>query len=182
MAFTSTSDIQPNVTIEGINALNIDLGQEFLVTSTVGEGKVQGGPDPHSIAVSNPTDASNLICGISQVVTGSSVAVPLCALPLLTNYTDLMEPVEIVAFMFASNEYNNGAAIMQAFSAGVTLDLTGAPNNAGSITYDLANGGWAQNGSVTTTQIALSDSLIPLLILPPAAAGAKAKQAKKMLA
>ena len=92
----------------------------------------------------------------------------MCAFNLYGNSLDVIAPIEMVLFMFASDQINTGTVIEKAFSQGLLIDLTGAPNNTRTVSFDI-NKGWEWGGERWATKVPPSSKLIPLLIQNSAA-------------
>jgi hypothetical protein len=161
-AYTSRSDIIPNGQIEASYATDINLGQMLNVVAGGTGAVVDGGPST-AISVNNTT-ATPFTCGISEMTGGT--AKPLCAFPLYGNQMDVMAPIEKVLLMFSTTPVNTGTVIEQAYSSGIFIDLTSAPQR--NVAFDI-NNGWDWGGFAWAKQIAPNSNLVPLLIETPTA-------------
>jgi len=97
--------------------------------------------------------------GINQIVDGKPQA--LCAVPLYGGNLDTFMPINKVLFMFASDSHTTGTVIVQAFTQGILVDLTGVQSR--DLTYDL-NNGWGPTDQVWAKLIPANSTLTPLLI------------------
>jgi hypothetical protein len=162
-AYTMVStQIGPNTTVTADNPYSIDLGGVLTVETPLGTGGVTIGGDPGAITILNNT-STPFICGITQMVNGQQS--PLCAFPLFGNNEDLIEPVEKVFLMFATNTVDTGTVLERSFSQGVLIDLTGV--GARQVSYDL-NAGWSAESAPWAQICNPNANLVGLLIEPAA--------------
>jgi hypothetical protein len=157
-AYISVQDIPAQGTVIDASATeNIDLSQTMNVTkngvtSVLATGKAG--------AISVVSDLGHQwTTGINQIV--NNVAQPLCAVPLYGGNLDTFTPIEKVLFMFATEPYTTGTVIVQAFSQGILVDLTGVQSR--DLTYDL-NNGWGPTNQVWAKLVPVTSDLTPLLI------------------
>ncbi len=161
-AYTTSGQIVPGGRISATNAYDIGLDQTLNVTGTDGTGSVntQKGTSA-AISIDNLT-TTQFTTGISQTQPDGTVS-PMCAFNLFGKHLDLVAPVEKVLLMFSSVPVHTGTVIEQAYSSGLSIDLTG--ENARAVGYDI-NAGWDCNGETWGTQVAPQANLVPMLILP----------------
>lgn len=161
-AYTSRTEIRPNTRIVASASYAIDLDQTLNVNSTAGTGSVdtQSGV-PGAISINNTTNAP-FTCGISQTDPNGNVS-SMCAFNLYGLNLDVIAPIEQVLFMFATAQINTGTVIEKAFTSGLIVDLTGAPQNTREVKYEI-NNGWSWSGEPWGKQVAPNASLVPLLI------------------
>lgn len=157
-AYISSQDIPAQGTkIKASSTEDIDLGQTMNVTkngvtSVVATGKAG--------AISVVAElGKQWTTGINQLVEGK--AQPLCAVPLFGGNLDTFTPIEKVLFMFATEPYTTGTVIVQAFSQGILVDLTGVQSR--DLTYDL-NNGWGPTNQVWAKLVPVTSDITPLLI------------------
>lgn len=157
-AYISTQDIPAQGTvIDASSTEDIDLGQTMNVT--------QNGVT--SVVATGTAGAISVIAelgkqwttGINQIVDGT--ARPLCAAPLFGGNLDTFKPIQKVLFMFATEPYTTGTVIVQAFSQGIIVDLTGVQSR--DLTYDL-NNGWGPTNQVWATLVPVTSDITPLVI------------------
>lgn len=161
-AYTSRTEVKPNTKIVAAASYQIDLRQTLNVASSSGTGAVdtQNGTDG-AISIYNETN-TQFTCGISQTDPNGNVS-PMCAFDLYGLGLDVIAPIEQVLFMFATDQINTGTVIEKAFSPGLIVDVTGAPANTRSISYEI-NNGWSWGGEPWGKQVRANESLSPLLI------------------
>lgn len=160
-AYTSTQSMSGDVTISASFTTPIDLGQTLNITSSTGIGAVSSGGVPTAISISN-TSGTPFTCGLSQSEGGSTPS-PLCAFPLFGQGMDVIQPIEKVLLTFATQPLNTGTVIEQAFAPGYLIDMTGAPGNSRTVSFDI-NMGWSNGSAVWATQVPPNANLVPLLI------------------
>ena len=85
----------------------------------------------------------------------------MCAFPLHGLMLDVIEPIEKVMFMFATNTQNTGTVIYKSYSSGVMIDLTQSQTRAVNFGIDA---GWTWGTGTWAKQYPPSTSLVPLLI------------------
>jgi hypothetical protein len=134
------TDIQNGVVIEANNTVSIDLGQTFTVDTTKGTGTFSKEGVKGSISIGNAI-ATKFTCGVSQPSSADSTPTPTCVFPLHGNAGDVLTPIEKVLLLFATEATSTGTVIEQAFSAGILIDLTGAPDNKREVSYKI-DVGW----------------------------------------
>lgn len=159
-AYTSKTDISPNVLIVDSNSYPISLGNTLNITSSTGIGSVDTSQGtPGAINIHNQT-STQFTTGISQKLDDGSVN-PLCAFPLFGNMLDVIAPIEKVVLMFSTTPVNTGSVIEQSFSPAILVDLTG--ENSRTVSFDI-NNGWSWGGAPWGQNISASTSLVPFLI------------------
>lgn len=160
-AYTSRSEIKPNVRIDSSASYDADLGQTLQVTGTGGTGVVVQGGTPGAITIANMTQPpTDFTCGISQQ-RGAGEMSQLCAFPLYGTGTDVMAPVEKVLLMFATQQVDTGTVIYKAYSQGILIDLTGTTERE--VSYDITQG-WSWSGAAWAQKIQVNADLSPLLL------------------
>lgn len=157
-AYISDQDIPAQGTVVKASAsADIDLGQTMNVTKNGVLSVVTTGL---AGAISVVADlGKQWTTGINQVVDGNPQ--PLCAVPLFGGNLDTFKPIEKVLFMFATEPYTTGTVIVQAFSQGILVDLTGVQSRT--LTYDL-NNGWGPTNQVWAKLVPVTSDITPLLI------------------
>jgi hypothetical protein len=160
-AYTSSTEIQPGVTIDASFFANIDLGQLLTVDNDTGTGTVTNSGWPGIISIYNKTNVE-FTCGIQQGANGAD-GQPMCAFPLFGLYKDVIAPIEKVLLMFATQTVNAGTVIEKAYGPGLLIDLTGAPGNTRQVTYS-ENFGWDWGGDTWGSATEPDQNLVPLLI------------------
>lgn len=160
-AYTSLqTTLADNTQILASATYPIDFSNTLKVTSPTGTGEVVTTGIRTAIQIQNMTD-TQFTCGIAQ--TSSSGQNILCAVPLFGNNIDVIQPIETVLLTFATQAVNTGTVIYQAFAPAILIDMTGAPNNTRTVSYDI-NRNWKGNTQAWTTQYPASTQLAPLLI------------------
>ena len=159
-AYTSRSDSITNGHVEASYATDINLGQMLNVVAG-GTGAVVGGGPSTAISIKNTTKTP-FTCGISEMTGGK--AKPLCAFPLYGLQMDVMAPIEKVLLMFSTTAINTGTVIEKAYSSGIFIDLTSAPQR--DVVFDI-NNGWDWGGFAWAEQIDPNSNLVPLLVEKP---------------
>jgi hypothetical protein len=161
-AYTSTSvalDAKTKITASA--SYRIELGQILKVTSTAGTGNVETQGHAGVISILN-TVSKEFNCGISQQ---TDVGIkPLCAVPLSGNDEDRIEPIERVLLSFATEPVDLGTVIVQAFSQGILIDMTGATGNQRDVTYD-KDAGWSWGTGTWAQTISADENIVQYLIL-----------------
>ena len=151
------TQIDPTTEIVASNSADIDLGQTMTISTTGVLDVKKEGPENHISVIAS--QGQSWTTGLSQFVDG--IAKPLCAVPILSGFLDRFTPIEKVLFMFATAPYTAGTVIVQAFSPGILVDLTGTSNR--SITYNIQDG-WGPTTETWADNIPVNSSLTPLLI------------------
>lgn len=163
-AYVSNSGIVPGGTISNPTSYDAGLGDELVITSPSGLGAVQGGGTPGAISIYDSTTSPFGSCGIAQSPTlgGSQPqAAPICAFPLNGNNMVVIEPIEQIFLMFATEQVNTGTVIEQSFGPGMTVDLT--LENSRSVSYDI-NEGWSWGGGIWGQSFQPGTDLVSLLV------------------
>jgi hypothetical protein len=159
-AYTSTEEIRNNVTITAAASYAIDLKQTLNVTHESGTGEVDTEKGTAgAISIHNRID-TEFTCGISQKEDSGGTR-PICAFPLYGGNLDVIAPIEKVFLMFSTRPVNTGTVVMQAYSRGVLIDLTGVTSRA--VQYDI-NTGWSAGGASWAKKYDADANLVPLLI------------------
>jgi hypothetical protein len=165
-AYTSNSEVIPGGTISVTNSYGITFDQTLNVGTVNGEGNVVSGGTEGAISIYNMT-STPMVCGIGQIpqVAGSQPvdAAPICAFPLFGQNMDVVQPIEQVFLMFATEAVNTGAVVEQSFGPGIGIDLTG--ENSRTVNYDI-NAGWSWQpaGASWAQAYPPSTNLVPLLV------------------
>jgi hypothetical protein len=167
-AYTSRSEIRPNVKIVADASYLAEPGQVLTVSNTMGIGEVTQGNSTQTLAngisILNTTH-TQFTCGIQQQQPGGGYG-PICAFNLFGNNMDVIIPIEQVYLMFSSMPINTGTVMEQAYGPGLLVNLTDSPTQ--SVSYDI-NTGWSWADSASWAQsYAPNQSLVPLLIQPVA--------------
>jgi hypothetical protein len=157
-AYISDQDIPAQGTVIDASATeDIDLTQTMNVTKN-GVTSVTASGKAGAISVVAEL-GHQWTTGINQIVNGEPQ--PLCAVPLYGGNLDTFMPIEKVLFMFATEPYTTGTVIVQAFSQGILVDLTGVTSR--DLTYDL-NNGWGPTNQVWAKLVPATSDITPLLI------------------
>jgi hypothetical protein len=171
-AYTTNSSAISGGSVTASYSVNMDLGWIFDVSTSAGTGGTPGtGGNPKAITIEN-TSGDQFTAGISETVVnadGTSSSNPLCAFNLFGTTTLQIAPVEQVLLMFATDSYNTGTVVYNAFTNGLLIDLTQA--NLRSVKFDI-NAGWSSlptAGASWAQQVSNNAPLAPLLIDTPAA-------------
>jgi hypothetical protein len=169
-ALTQSTPITPGQT-QGMTT-----GQTWQVTSSAG-GTVSSTGAASAVSISNATN-SQFTCGLSVYTTAYA---PVCAFPLYGGNLQVITPLLQVLLLFSTMNVAAGTivpssftaaplkrakpqmAALAAFTPGVLIDMTGAPNNERSVNYDV-NGGWSWGGAAWGTPVSSGANLVPLLI------------------
>lgn len=159
-AYTSQQEIVSGVKIIASFQKPIELGQVLEVTSEHGIGDVVGGGAPLGISIHSKV-TKQLTCGISEVVNSQGAA--LCAVTVYGKHLVVMAPIQKILLTFATSSYDTGTVITKAFAPGFLIDMTGAPGQQRSVTFDV-NNGWSANGATWAKEIPPNESLLPHLI------------------
>lgn len=168
-AYTSTSEIGPNLQIMAEASYPIAPGQVLTISDAMGIGEV--GPDssglPNAISIMNAT-GQPFTCGLQQQQPDGGFG-PICALPVFGNNLDVIVPVEQVYLMFSSLPLDSGTVVEQASGPGLLVNLTGSQTQT--VAYDI-NSGWSYpEGAGWAQSYPPNQALVPLLIQPVADAG-----------
>jgi hypothetical protein len=155
-AYTSTSQIIPNGQIAPMFSQAISLGQTLQIQQG-GIGMVVPGGPSSAISILNQSQMQ-YTCGVSQAVGYSND--PCCAFPLYGNMMGVITPINKVLLMFSPMPVNVGTVVMQAYSPGIFIDLTGT--NQRSVSYDI-NQGWNWGGASWAQNVPPNSNLVPLL-------------------
>lgn len=156
-AYISQQEITAGVVINSQNNIAIELDQTADV-SNVGALSVELGGDPNGITITNQ-GRSEWVCGISQLQGG--IYTPMCAFPLHGLMLDVIEPIEKVMFMFATNTQNTGTVIYKSYSSGVMIDLTQSQTRG--VTFGI-NDGWSWGSGTWAKEYVPNTALVPILI------------------
>jgi hypothetical protein len=161
-AYTSKSEIVPNGSIVASANYGIDLKQTLNVTSSTGTGSVNTSTGtPGAISIYNQTN-TEFTCGISQQTADGTFGT-MCAFPLYGTNMDVIAPIEKVFLMFSTNPVNTGTVVVQSYSQGLMVDLTGVSGRQ--VTYSI-NNGWSWAGSAAWAKAYPANSnMVPLLIV-----------------
>jgi len=161
-AYSSQSAIVPGGRIQASASYPADLGQKFTVTNAAGTGTVTRDGLEGRIMITSTVLEREFACGISQKRDGKFA--PLCALPLDYGLTDLFTPVEKVLLMFSTAAKDLGTVVVQAFSDGVFITLTGTEPKR-QVSYEKGKG-WNWGGGSWGTPVSAGADLVRLLIEP----------------
>lgn len=151
------TQISPQTVIQASNSADIDLGQTMTISTT---GSLNVTKDGSTNAVSVVADTGvSWTTGLNQLVDG--VPKPLCAVPILSGFLDQFVPINKVLLMFATRPFVSGTVIVQAFSPGILVDLTGVGSRK--ISFDIAKG-WGPTEQTWVKSVPVNANLTPLLI------------------
>lgn len=159
-AFTSSSTAIANGQVTASFSVDADLGDTLEVTDKTGIGEVQQEGPSDAISIHNNTNVP-FTTGISQMVNGDPN--PLCAFPLYGGGLNVIVPIEKVLFMFSTVPMDTGTVIEKSYTPSILIDLTGAPGNCRTVTFDI-NNGWSWGGYNWAHQYPAKFDLVPLLI------------------
>ena len=128
------TQISPQTPIQESNSADIELGQRMTISTT---GSLNVTKDEPTNAVSVVADTGvSWTTGLNQLVDG--VLKPLCAVPILSGFLDQFVPINKVLLMLATRPFVSGTVIVQAFSPGILVDLTGVGSRK--ISFDIGIG------------------------------------------
>ncbi|MEG4572240.1 hypothetical protein QUA56_05870 [Microcoleus sp. N3A4] len=128
------TQISPQTPIQESNSADIELGQRMTISTT---GSLNVTKDRPTNAVSVVADTwVSWTTGLNQLVDG--VPKPLCAVPILSGFLDQFVPIKKVLLMLATRPFVSGTVIVQAFSPGILIDLTGVGSRK--ISFDIGIG------------------------------------------
>ena len=171
-AYTTNSSAISGGSVTASYSADMDLGWILDVSTSAGTGgPPASGGNPEDITIKN-TSGCPFTAGISETVKnsdGTTSSNPLCAFNLFGTTTLQIAPVEQVLLMFATDSYNTGTVVYNAFTVGLLIDLTQA--NLRSVSFDI-NAGWSSlptAGASWAQQVSNNAPLAPLLIDTPAA-------------
>lgn len=150
-------NLTPKTQISASNSHAIDLGQTMTI-STAGSLSVQKDGPSEAISVT-AQQGQSWTTGLNQIVDGTPS--PLCAVPVLSGFLNRFVPINKVLFMFATQPYVAGTVIVQAFSPGILVDLTGVSSR--SVTFGI-NDGWGPTTETWVTSVPVNANITPLLI------------------
>lgn len=145
LAYTSSNPIVNGGVIRTGYETPIDAGQTFIVTAGgVGHVKTEG---PSSkIAIANTTVGS-FTSGFARVVSGAEAPIPIYAVPLYGNQTNVAAPLPKVLLQFTTANLRPGALVEKlamrflAASYSPSLLIIAADNEIRKLSYDI-NTGW----------------------------------------
>lgn len=161
-AYISTSvELNSGVEVMASSTTPANLGDIINVMDESGTLTPKKGGPGTAISVSNQT-ATPYNCGLSQAANNGPSQI-LCAFPLNGKHIETITPVEKVALMFSNTPQDLGTVIIQSFSSGVLIDLTEAPDQTRTVSYDI-NKGWDYGQSEWGTDINENDVLAHYLI------------------
>lgn len=160
-AYAAVGEVRNGVTFNGSSAKNLDLGESLLVAESA-ITKVSKVGTPGWITVTNTT-TTPFACGLAQPGPADGKVAPICAFPLYGLHSDLIQPIEKVALVFATEAYKQGTVIEGSIGPAVLVDLTGQQSAA--LTYDI-NGGWSWAPTEPVSDIA-SGEFVSALVTEP---------------
>lgn len=140
-AYAAIGEVKGGVTFQGSSAKPIDLGESLLVSESAITKVSQSGGTPDWITVTNTT-TTPFACGMAQPDPATGKLSPICAFPLYGKYSDLIQPIEKIALVFATTAYKQGTVVEGAIGPAILVDLTAQQKVA--LAYDI-NNGWTWN-------------------------------------
>lgn len=162
--YTSNTEINADSKIEASHSAPISLGQVLTIDHNTGTGEVRKGGPKNAISVQNRTQRRFTV-GISQKPRNSKYTNPLCALRLNPNHDNIIQPIEKIMLIFATQSIDTGTVIYKAFGPGVLIDLTAEPSRE--IKYDVSKG-WDWDDQLWAKDIRHGEPIKDHLIRRPA--------------
>jgi hypothetical protein len=145
-AYTSSSSLVTGGVIRIGYETPIDLGQTLIVTAG-GVGQVKNEGASSKITVANTT-AGTFTSGFARAVSGEGVPIPIYAVPLYGNQTNVAAPLPKILLQFSTADLQAGALVEKStikLSTGASyspsLLVTAAENEPRTLNYDI-NAGW----------------------------------------
>jgi len=160
-AYAAVGEVKNGVTFTGSSAKTLDLGESLLVEESA-ITKVSGDGTAGWITVTNTT-TTPFACGLAQPGPADGKVAPICAFPLYGLHSDLIQPIEKVALVFASEAYKQGTVIEGSIGPAVLVDLT--KQQTAAMSYDI-NGGWSWAPTEPVSDISASD-FVKVLVTEP---------------
>lgn len=160
-AYAAIGQVRSGVTFNGSSAKNIDLGSTLLVGANA-TTKVADGGQPGWIEITNTT-TTQYACGLAQPNVTNGKVSPICAFPLYGKHSDLIQPIQKVALVFASAGYAQGTVIEGSIGPAVLVDLTKTQHVA--LSYDI-NNGWSWDSTAPVTDIP-DNQFVQVLVTQP---------------
>ena len=165
-AYISLTTIKPGVVIKTSSHAEMDLGYTYEVDTKGIPSVKKGGPD-RAITITNH-ETIQLTCGIGEVVGGDFR--PLCASPVLNGFSDVIEPIQKIALLFASQVERTATVIQYSLGPGILLDVTTHHDRNVSFTMDGTEAKWIPDPNEGEFVLFDSNSdMSPLLINPDSA-------------
>jgi len=166
-AYISSTTIKPGVVIKTSSKAKMELGSKYVIDNKGIPSIKTGGPD-RSITITNHETIA-LTCGICEVVDEDFR--PLCASPVLSGFSDVIEPIQKIALIFATPVKVTSTVIQYSLGPGVLLDVTKFHNRKVDFTMGDSNEAkWIPDPNEGNYILFDSDSDIsPLLINPDSA-------------
>jgi hypothetical protein len=134
----------------------INLDQTAQVDAEGNLTAIDGGQTT-AISIQNLSDTT-YTAGISLSQIGTA---PICAVTLGDNNTVAIAPLEQILLMFATESYDAGTYIENAFSQGILINLTSSTSQT--VNYDI-NNGWTWDGGTWASIVNEGAELTPLLV------------------
>ncbi|SDP69942.1 hypothetical protein [Phyllobacterium sp. OV277] len=145
-AYTSFTPISSGSVVRIGYEVPINIGQTFVVTSG-GIGQVKACGPVSKIAIANTT-AGAFTSGFARALCGEEAAIPIYAVPLYGNQTNIAAPLPKVLLQFTTASLQPGTLIEKLameFQAGASyspsLLVEAAANQTRALSYDI-NAGW----------------------------------------
>ena len=169
-AYTSSSPIVGGGIIRAGYETFIDSGQTFIVTNGgVGEVKTEGSLSKISIA---NTTAGSFTSGFARAVSGAGRPVPIYAVPLYGNQTNVAAPLPKVLLQFTTVDLRPGALVERlaldfqaAASFSPSLLISVAEKEVRRLSYDI-NLGW-EWGAYSWAQIIPANADFAKVLIEP---------------
>jgi hypothetical protein len=135
----------------------IDPGMTLEVNTDYGTGQIVASGTAGAISITNLT-STQFTCGISQACdSGENI---LCALPIFPNYLTVLQPVEQVLLLFATQAAYPGTVADRAFAPALLVDTSGGPRT---VSFDIDTA-WQGNTAPWATQYPAQTNIQQLLI------------------
>ncbi len=151
---------EDNLAIKPGQTLHVDKNGKLDV-DTVGK--------PKAISIQND-GAEQYTCGILQKNPDTGEYTTLCAFPLHGNMMDVIQPIEKVFLMFATNQKQTATVIEQSFASGLLINLTDQNPPDVEVKFDINTSwdwnkkGWGEayppNSSLNTLLIGFDRNMI----------------------
>lgn len=173
-AYTSSSPITNGGLIRIGYETSIDPGQTFEVTAGgVGQVKTEG--PSTKITIANTT-AGPFTSGFARAVSGMAAAVPIFAVPLYGNQTNVAAPLPKVLLQLTTKTLRPGAVVerfmpksLALASYNLSLLVTATESGLRKLSYDI-NTGWSW-GHHSWAQTVPADANLTTLLIEPEETG-----------
>lgn len=166
--YTSESQsFESNPVVTASNTYEVNLGDLLTVDDAAGEAAhSEDGQVKNAVNFANTT-SDPFTCGLSlpSSVNPNGPGTPLCAFTLHGKTPELsITPIEKVVLIFATEAYNTGTVIEQAFGEPLLIDVTGVSSR--SVTYDI-DAGWGWGNQPWGSIPAVNEFVSSLVITGP---------------